>query len=338
MLNLDIRKTLVALLAICLVMGPLDAFAGKKRSKKKKAKPVAEAPERPAAPPPAPPPPPKPVTTMDDASMLAAETVAVQPVFMVGAEADTAWSHVAAQMRMGKPGADAAKALAGHGIDAPAKAEGGFGFAGASSETDIKILHYGIALGFTTALSRIGQGKDAKSIGEGLARAAGLLSSLTPAAQESAKALVALAMGTAKEDAGTLLAKAVRAGMLGIAAGPQRAHGYYITGVWAGASVLVGMLGGSQVWADMGEPLAILLEKDAAFGGSDRELAKHVRAISAQLRGKTPDVRAITASLKAMRAVKADSAKPAAAAAPAADAKPADAKPAEAKPAAKAAK
>lgn len=307
----DLRNALIALLAVAFIAAPLDAFAGKRKSKKKKAAKV-EAPTRPEAPPAAPPPPAKPVLEMEDSAMLEATTVAVQPVFMVGAEASSAWSHVASQLALRKPAADAAAALKDHGISAPEAAEGGFGFAGASSATDIKILHYGIALGFSTALTRIGRTKDAATIAAGLTKSAGLLSGLTPAAQASAKALVALAMGKATDPAGTLLAAAIRSGMTGIASGPQRAHGYYITGVWAGASVLVGLLGGSAVWADMGEPLAVLLDKDASFGGSDRKLAESVRAIATELRAKKPDTKTITAALRAMRTVKADAARSAA--------------------------
>ncbi|GEM_PF-1232282 len=324
-----ITKTTAALAAVALIAtGPADAFAKskrKKRGKKAKAAKVVAA-EKPAEPAPKPPPP-KPVTDISDDAVLAADTVAVQPVFMVGAQQDEAWqrtSDAIAARSVPKGAADTVSKLM---INAPKAAAGGFGFAGHSSATDIRILHYGLAAGFVTALVKAGQSKKAAELASGLSAASGLLAQLSEATRKAAALMVSYGKGEAnasKTPTGMILAASVRAGMVGIAQGPQRAHGYYVTGVWAGASVLVAMLGGSSVWADMGEPIAVLLDKDAAFGGSDRKLAAHVRAIAAELRAKKTDVRKVAAIVKQMRAVTAD--KPAAA--PAAATKPEAAAPA----------
>jgi len=308
---------------IALAAAPSLAFGKGKRKSKKKAKPAATAPERPTekTEAPAPPPPVVPVTNISDEHVLNAKTVAVQPVFMVGAHADTAWSAMSEQIAMRKPAGDTKSLLDAAGaIAAPKKSEGGFGFAGASSADDIKILRYGLAAGLLPVMVKYGATKRANALAGGLDSSAALLGKLTKETQASAAVLRTL--GKSGKAGGKLLgmlyATAIRSGMVGIAKGPQRGHGYYITGVWASGAVLVASLGGSSVWADMGEPIAVLLDKDAAFGGSDRVLARHVRAIAAEVRKDAPDAKKIMGIVAQMNKVEAD--KPAAAA-PAADAK-----------------
>lgn len=329
------KHTAIALLvAALLVVGPAGVFAKGKR--KKKAKPVATAPVAPVAE--VKPEPPKPVelvTAISDEHIMQANTVAVQPVFMVGADADAAWSSMSEQISLRKSSGDATKALdAAAALVAPKKTEGGFGFAGHSSDDDIKILRYGIAAGILPVMVKFGRTKRAAAMAAELDASAGLLGPLTKQTQAAAALLRTLGK-SGKADGkllGMLYASSIRSGMVGIAQGPQRGHGYYATGVWASGAVLLALLGGSAVYADMGEPLAVLLDQDAAFGGSDRQLATMVREIAAEVRKDKPDAAKIMTVIAKMSTVTSD--KPAAAADGPAANRPAtpDAAPAESEP------
>ena len=61
----------------------------------------------------------------------------------------------------------------------------------------------------------------------------------------------------------------------------------------ASAAMLVGARGGNAHFAAMAEPLAQMLDKDAAFGSADRRIASELRGIAAELQVKAPNVDAI---------------------------------------------
>ncbi len=331
MLNKTLQRGGIALVvAMCLVVaGP--AFAGKKKRKKGPARPAKTAKKaaepkkadaktavaRPAPKPAVPAGTPvaaAPVTADNvgapsDGDILEAETVAVQPVLGVGAGENVAWYDIANYAKIAKVDKDEAKEVLSTSLEAPKAVDGGFGFAGASAAKDIRVLHHAMALGFIPALVKAGGAGRAKGLAEKLKKSHSALADLTPKTQASALMLVAV--GTVDKEVkgkliGMILGEALKAGVRGVAKGPQRAHGYYLAGIWAGGAMMYGMLGGNDTYADMAEPIAQMLDKDASFGGSDRVIAKHLRNIAKQLKAKKPSVRTIKAELSAIMKVKAD--------------------------------
>ncbi|MCO4761397.1 MAG: hypothetical protein KC502_07825 [Myxococcales bacterium] len=322
MKNLATRKLgrgfIAAVMMTCLAFaGP--ALARKPAKKKKKSKPAAtkKAEAKPAKPVEVKPAETKPaavpvtaesIKAPGDADILEAETVAVQPVLGVGAGANVAWYDIANYAKLAKVDKASAKEVASLAIAVPKAVDKGFGFAGASGAKDIRVLQFSIALGALPALLRAGAGKSAKKYAGMLKANKGALAVLSPASRSAAELMITSAASgrnLAKLNK-FFLAEALKAGVRGVSAGPQRAHGYYIAGVWAGGALLYGMLGGNNTYADMAEPIAIMLDKDASFGGSDRALATRLRTIAKQLRAKKPDVRAIKSELAAMMKVSAD--------------------------------
>jgi hypothetical protein len=247
-----------------------------------------------------------------DALLLSGDNVvAVQPVFMIGRGNSGGWYDLAAQMATSKASAAAAAETGKANIAAPKAIDKGFGFAGASNAKDVRVLHQAVAIGFLPALIFAGNGAKAKQLATGLGGAMDALADLSPEAQASAKAFLALATDKADAEAiGAAFAQAMRAGMAGIAAGPQRPHGYYIAGVWSGMALLFASSGrGNATFADLAEPICVLLDKDAAFGGADRTIASHLRTIAAELKKESPQVSVVRAEVEAVLSVKPDEAK-----------------------------
>lgn len=246
----------------------------------------------------------------DELILSGDNVVAVQPVFMVGAGADGAWYDMAAYVSGAKVNKAASDEAAKAAISAPKAIDKGFGFAGASSAKDVRVLHQAIALGFVPSLVVAGQADKAKQLATGLVGSMDALADLTPEAQESAKLFAALGLADKKvkeELVGMIFARAMRAGMKGIADGPQRAHGYYVAGVWSGMSLLFASLGGkSETFADLAEPICVLLDKDASFGGSDRTIASHMRTIAAELKKEAPSAAVVRGEVEAILNVKPD--------------------------------
>ncbi|MCB9738327.1 MAG: hypothetical protein H6747_03600 [Deltaproteobacteria bacterium] len=310
-----------ALVAASLALTPaLASAAGKKKApprptkeaakaepKKEEAKP-AEA--KPAEAPPTTTAAAIPAEPTDELILSGDNVVAVQPVFMVGAGAEAGWYDMAAYVSGAKVDKAASAEAAKAAIAAPKAIDKGFGFAGASSAKDVRVLHQAIALGFVPSLVIAGQAEKAKSLATGLVSSMDALSDLTPETQESAKLFAALGLADKKvkeELVGMIFARAMRAGMKGIADGPQRAHGYYVAGVWTGMSLLFASLGGkSETFADLAEPICVLLDKDAAFGGADRTIASHMRTIAAELKKERPAAATIRGEVEAILNVKPD--------------------------------
>lgn len=237
-----------------------------------------------------------------DAEIMSAKTVGVSPVLATGISRDSAWQSVGQSLTV----AHEARGEAGvHTSDViQLDADGGFGFAGSSSTSDLFVLHYGLLLGsFAT-----NQG-DAKA----MADAVGMLeagrqhlASLTPAALAAIDKFIAAARGG--EVSGAALAQILASAERGIAEGDQRAHGYLASGVWLGLSVIVASAGGGNAtFTGMAEPLAVMLDEDASFGGSDRRIAEQLRAAARTLQTNPSDVAAVVKILEATMKIQADS-------------------------------
>ncbi|MFZ4577702.1 MAG: hypothetical protein ACOYOB_04820 [Myxococcota bacterium] len=283
--------------------------AATKDAKKEAAKPAetAPAPAAAAAPAPAPEKPKVDLTKVEITKdeLLASHTVAVQPMLMAGGNTG-AWTVLASQMASAKTNAKSIDLAKTAKIKAP---EGPLGFAGNAEAKDVAVLQYAVALGFLPTLLNGGNDAAAKELATNLMNGFDALSGLSADTQTTAKLFIALALRDEKMDGellGMVYAAAMKAGMLGIAAGPQRAHGYYLAGIWTGMALMVGSAGGSATYADMAEPICVLLDEDAAFGGTDRKIATLMRAIAVELKKDAPDMGVIKSSAEQVLSAKSD--------------------------------
>ncbi len=235
----------------------------------------------------------------------------VQPVFMVGQGSEAAWHDLAASVHGKKAGAAGAAEIGKLQIDAPKKvAKEANQFAGSSAAADIAVLQQSVALGFIPALVISGKADAAKALAQKLAGNLEVMSSLSEETRKSA--LVFIALGLAEKEVegkliGMIFAMAMRSGMTGIAEGPQRGHGYYVAGIWTGMAMMFASIGGKHdTFADIAEPICVLLDKDAQFGGSDRKIAAHMRKMAEELRKETPDVGVVRGEVGGILSVTAD--------------------------------
>ncbi|TNF23386.1 MAG: hypothetical protein EP329_27655 [Deltaproteobacteria bacterium] len=235
-----------------------------------------------------------------DADILNAKTVGVLPVLATGLSRQDTYRNVAAMTLRGldaKPAGDGATLV-------PMKDDGGgMAFAGSSSTADIRILQYAfIAGGLASNAADPETYKKAVAFLESQREA---LASLSPALVSACDKYVAAAKAGRID--GESLVKALAAAEQGISAGPERAHGYFAVGIWLGISFIAVAAGEPDPdFYGMAVPLATLLEEDATFGGSDRALAKEVRAIGEVLSKPSPDLGALKKHLGAALAVEAD--------------------------------
>ena len=320
------KRIAAAIVAAAMAMTPMVASAGKPAPQRptaakadaKKAEPAAPA-AAPAATPAAASAAPAAtnaaMTEPTDAIITSGDNVvAVQPVFMVGERSEAAWFDLAASVVTRKASSAGIAEIGKLEVGAPKKVEGEANqFAGSSSAKDIRVLHQAIALGFIPALVVAGKTEAAKGLAAKLAGTMDSLEGLTKDTVDSAKIFIGLGM-TDKEVEGKMIgmifALAMKSGMQGIAEGPQRAHGYYIAGVWTGMSLMFASLGGqNDTFADLAEPICVLLDKDASFGGSDKTMAAHMRTIAAELRKETPDASVVRAQVEAILGLGDDEAK-----------------------------
>jgi hypothetical protein len=221
-----------------------------------------------------------------------ARTVAVQPVFFGGARAEAAWYDLALGLEQGKADAGAVASLAANPLDLR-PAEGGFGFAGAASDADLDVLRVAVGLGQLLALRGVGDAAGAAALERTLRQQGAAFGVLTRETQGAIGAI----LGGGERLVGVALGAALQAGLRGIPA-RERAHGYVCAGVWASAAQLVAARGGHATFAAMAEPLAQLLDKDAAFGSADRKVAAALRAIAAELGAARPDVGRVRAQVE----------------------------------------
>ena len=235
-----------------------------------------------------------------DAQLLGAKTVGVLPVLTSGPSRAQAYARL--------------RVLAARGVEAKAGGDGaalvrleadatGLAFAGASTANDVRILHFAfIAGGLASNLA------NTELFGQAVAFLEALREALAPLRPEVVAAMdrFVAAAKRGEVDVESLLA-ALSAAEEGIASGPPRAHGYFATGVWLGLTFSVAATREPDPeFGAMATPLATLLEEDAEFGGSDRALAKEVRALGLLLSKPGFDNAAIKRHLSAALAVQAD--------------------------------
>ena len=238
------------------------------------------------------------------------EVARVQPVVM---------ADQSAELQVSATFARASRANAADAMDLAAtmksvdalRAEGeeeGLDFAGSSNKLDIAALQYGFVLGMAPMMSVL-KGEDRQAmLGQlkSLASANALFGATTRAAIE--KYVASASSGKADH---ALFMAMMRAASQDIASSNdpsmERRHGYLLVGLWSGLSRLSAEVGqNSRDLASTGDILVQLLEKDAIYGGSDRELAKQVRIVNAELRKDVPSKDAVRAALAAMVKVSQD--------------------------------
>lgn len=235
-----------------------------------------------------------------DAEILNSKTVGVLPVLATGLSRQDTYQHVAALAVRGieaKPTGNGAKLVDLNGDG------GGMAFAGSSSTADIRILQWAfIAGGLASNMAEPEVYKQAVAFLEAGREG---LASLSPKLVAACDRYVAAAKAGRVD--GEALVQALSAAEEGISAGPERAHGYFATGMWLGLSFLAAAAGEPDPnYYGMAVPLATLLEEDAGFGGSDRALAKEVRAIGFLMSQANPDLETLQKHLGAALAVEAD--------------------------------
>lgn len=227
--------------------------------------------------------------------LLSAKTVSVLPVLTSGPRA-AAYQRLEATLASasGRSLVDPTTMVS---IDESA----GFGFAGASTDSDVMILRLGFLVGAVGSTDAERLDKVIKTYDKARESLAPLMPEVIAAAD---KVIAAAREGRIDTSA---LASAMRLAEEGIAKGPARAHGYFAAGLWIGMSGEVA----AAPYADSGFtamafPLAIMLEQDAEFGGSDLVLAGELKKIANMLVAGTVDAKAYGAAIMAAMSVKAD--------------------------------
>jgi len=237
-----------------------------------------------------------------DAALLGAKTVGVLPVFTTGLSRADSYASLGVFATLGidaKPQGRGAALVKLQGDD------GGFAFAGTSSTADVRILQYAFIAG-----SLASDADDPELYRQALAFLAAQRETLASLSPKLVKAFDGyLSAAQAGRLDGAALAQAMSAAEEGISTGPARAHGYFATGLWLGLSFIAAAVNEPNPdYYGVAVPLATLLEEDAGFGGSDRALAKEVRAIGELLAKASPDLETLKRHLGAALAIQADDA------------------------------
>lgn len=235
----------------------------------------------------------------DDTEFLSAHVVAVMPRL----HGPASGLALAAALRAPAP-ADFAGALGP--TELPELEVSGFGFGGSSDAGDLLALQAGYIVGRMTALGAAGDVAGVRQLARWLEARLGTLAFLSESLGESLAAFAAGALaGEVKVD---LVDQLLGAAEAGIAAGPERGHGYFASGLWAGLALLGGATdGGRRTLAATGANLVAYLEEDATAEGSDVGVARHIRAILAELGGGRPDLQNVVAAGRALLALRPDS-------------------------------
>lgn len=217
-----------------------------------------------------------------DGDILGARTVGVLPILATGASAAGAWNRVGVAIGDDSRGGGHAPGA----VDMRLDADGGFGFAGSATADDMRVLRYGYYLGLMPAViqSHHAQRRD---------MAAKLLASTDAIAAlgPDIRAAVVAALSSLDSVDGAAFAKVLAGAQLGLAEGDARKNGYLAAGMWLGLTTLALWQGeADETLVGMAEPLAVLLDEDAAFGAADRKVAAIIRRVAAELRQPHMDV------------------------------------------------
>jgi len=231
-------------------------------------------------------------------TLIDAKVVSVLPVLTSGPRA-AAYQRLAATIanREGQAGAFNPSSLVS------LEGASGFGFAGASTDADIAILHLAFLVGSIPAVA--GDPVELGKIIAAYEKSRETLAPLLPEVVASADQLITAAR-LGKVDA-TALASAMKHAEEGIGHGPARAHGYFATGLWLGLSMhAVSGARADETLTSMAFPLAVMLEQDAEFGGSDLTLAAQLRKVASMLNVGGVDLDAYKSALVTAMSVGAD--------------------------------
>lgn len=186
--------------------------------------------------------------------------------------------------------------------------EEGMGFAGSSTKLDIVSLQYGYLLG-NMPLAAAGEGEQMKKLTDTLDAMRQLHGVYD--ADLGAKISKFAESARAGQIDHVAYLEMMRAAGQGIASANdtagQRRHAYLLLGMWTGmASMSAAAQSAPKEVRDMGSMLVDLLEKDAAFGGSDRALAGKIKLINNALGEPEISTAAVSAAITEMMNIEQD--------------------------------
>lgn len=181
----------------------------------------------------------------------------------------------------------------------------GFGFGGRSTKVDIVSLKIGYMMGalplvykkdkvkYNSQLKIIN--KVANSTIFDVATRQQMKRFLTSSSKLNGKAYTAMMSALSKS-----MAKSKTASN-------QRKHAYMLVGLWVTLNTMSLATDNTPSYlSNIGNILANMLEKDAAFGSSDKTLARHIRTITRETKKALPNKKAVYGALRAMTKVKKD--------------------------------
>lgn len=217
------------------------------------------------------------VVVLTHKALTSAETVAVQPVVLAG---PGAWFAMATRLTVARA---APAGVVAAGAVFAGLAHEPLGFAGRASAGDRALLRIAMHLG---ALQSARAVQDKVAIGRLTASVRNDRHTFGGLHPKVRTATVALLNGgaTTAADAAIQIGELVAMATASAKGKAPRLHGYLAAGLWAGGAVLIASLGGDDGYAMLAEPLALELDKDAAYGGLDRKVAASLRLIAASLR------------------------------------------------------
>lgn len=186
--------------------------------------------------------------------------------------------------------------------------EEGMGFAGSSTKLDIVSLQYGYLLG-NMPLAAAAKGEQMKKLTDTLDAMQQLHGVYATDLGGKISKFVKSARAGKIDHVAYL--EMMRAAGQGIASANdtagQRRHAYLLLGMWTGmASMSAATQSVPKEVRDMGGMLVDLLEKDAAFGGSDRALATKIKVINGELGKSKISTAAVTAAISEMMNIEQD--------------------------------
>lgn len=234
------------------------------------------------------------------------KTVAVQPVLAASDSRGLFESQMAASasgLSIKAESTTAAKKLSSAYLDG----NQGFGFAGKAQGLDVALLMLGDTIGMLPMMLKVDPTKTKQQAGQLLA-IVGKIEGKVDA--NVTKALTIAAQAAQSGDFETTT-KALLVGMAlsaeAIKKGSERAHGYMAVGLYVGLATLFVASGSqNQTMADLGAPLVMYLEQDAALGGADRAVAAQLKIVIGELGKSSPELAKMGSVIDALNAVKPD--------------------------------
>jgi hypothetical protein len=247
-----------------------------------------------------------------DYDPMSLKVAKVQPVIFSDSGARTQVSAVASRIPQLQAD-DAQKARISGSIPAitmPAADSGeqGFGFGGSSTELDTVSLQYGYLLGMLPIVQAASADKFKETVAT-LDSLSQLNQFYGPELQAAVKAYLDSAkQGQFNDKAYMEMLGGATQGMASTSdSSVERRHGYLLLGLWSGfASIAVESGSVPENLAASGNTLVMLLEKDAAFGGSDVQLAAKLKLVIAELKNPAPDKAAVQKHIMSFFDVQAD--------------------------------